>query len=297
MRIVLLAAAILVATADSGRLTGQERPSDPFRQSAQERLGAYNLALEGLEQAQLALRQFNEETWEPLNEQHQLAHNRGNDREKDRLIGEIQNETPRRTRLQGAVRAAEREWERAAQTLISHADSYLDQLNIDIRNSSLEDGSEDLLQQFEEWNAILTEVQIRLEESSPLMVEPLPEARALADDSPADLEAKARLLESRAASDSLLAVGLEEQITTERRRWQRQLAYEDMTIRNRHNETPVVGASDVTGAADSVAVDLTQTPAQRIENLENLRDEYIARVGQLLERARALRQEAERRRG
>ncbi len=294
MRLLLLAAAIMAATADVGRLTGQERPGDPLEESVRERLDAYNGALAGLERAQQDLRDFDDEIWEPLNEQFALARSSDNDREKDRLLGRIQHESPRRTELQSAETAAEREWELAAQSLISHVDSYLDDF---VQRTTRGDTSDDLQGQYDYWYSILTEVEARMEQHAPLELGPLPEVRALDDDTPADLEGKALVLTNRATADSLLLADLEDRIATERRRWQRQMAYEDMAIRNRQTETPVAATTGVTGAADSVAVDLTQTPEQRIESLESLREDYIARIEQLRERARTLRSEAERRRG
>ncbi len=294
MRILLLVAATLAATADAGRLASQERPVDPLEASVRERLDTYNRALERLEQAQADFRGFDAEIWEPLNAQYALALGRGDDRESDRFLGEIQHESQRRTELQSAETAAEREWERAAQSLISHVDSYLDDF---VQRTSRGDTSVDLQGQYEYWYNILTEVEARLEQHSPLELGPLPEVRALADDTPADLEGKALVLENRATVDSLLVADLEDRIATERRRWQRQLDYEDWSIRNRQTEPPVGATTGVAGSADSVAVDLTQTPQQRIESMQSLREEYIARIEQLRERARTLRLEAERRRG
>ena len=242
-----------------------------------------------------------DDNWNRLNDEY-LQQKESNPARANRILGEILSISPERTSVEGRVRTTQREWEDVGDSLIDALDNYLEILNNTIQGTPLGDtagGSSIAL--YRTWSARLEEIESQLAASQSLELEPMPEVVARDDDNAADLERKARLLENRAVRDSAVVVELEERIASLRRRLERDRSTEDLATRNRRfgdMTVPVEATTEGAGVnvADSAAVDLTQTPEQRIELMEAYRDEMIAFVEQLLERATELRAEAARRR-
>lgn len=261
--------------------------------------GVYNAAYLGYQHA-LATFESLDNTWDRLNDEY-LQQHESNPARAERALIEIQQLSPERTRAEGRVRSTLGEWQDAGDSLIDALDNYLEILNNAIRGTPVGDSAQESIALYNTWRARLEEIESQLARSRPVELEPMPEVVARDDDTAEDLERKATLVENRARRESAFVVVLEEKIASLRRRLERDRSTADMADRiRRFGEmtiplTPTTEGGGVT-VGDSAAVDLTQTPEQRIELLETFRDERIAFVEQLRERARELREEAARRR-
>lgn len=238
--------------------------------------------------------------WDMLIEQFHQQHEQ-NPARADRLLGEIQQLSADRTRAQSAVHAARRQWEDAGDSLVEALDNYLEILNTTIRGTPLGDSTRESITQYRTWNNRLQEVEAEIAPSLSLTLEPMPEVVARDDDSAADLDSKARIVENRARRDSATIVVVEDKIASLRKRQDRDRSTADLRSRiERFSDMTVPVETTTEGVGvnvpDSTEVGLKQTPEQRIQALETFRDEISARVHQLLERAGELREEAARRR-
>ena len=216
------------------------------------------------------------------------------------LLAEIQQLSEQRTAVANEVRAAEREWRDAGDALVSALDGYLDLLSLQIRRPPVGDSVNDLVDEFNRWSQRLEEVEAELGPRLPLELRPMPDVRALDTDTPVQLRNKARLLEEEARRVNNLLVDVQEEIDALRRRLERERSSADLQARRDRFEVNVVPVGTTVedpqvAVTDSTGVDLALTPAQRLERLETFRDEVEARRDQLLEQARELRDEAERR--
>lgn len=216
------------------------------------------------------------------------------------LLAEIQQLSEARTAVANEVRAAEREWRDAGDALVSALDGYLDLLSLQIRRPPVGDSVNDLVDEFNRWSQRLEDVEAELGPRLPLELRPMPDVRALDTDTPVQLRNKARLLEEEARRVNNLLVDVQEEIDALRRRLERERSSADLQARRDRFEVNVVPVGTTVedpqlAVTDSTGVDLALTPAQRLERLETFRDEVEARRDQLLEQARELRDEAERR--
>ena len=295
---LLLAATALAVTVQPVHLTAQEGGRSPL-ELVEQWYDVYDVAHLSY---QTALRIFQnlDGNWDRLNDEF-LQQLERNPARAERLLGEIQQLSAERTRAQSAVRAAQRQRQDAGDSLIEALDNYLEILNNIIQGTPLGDSIEDSVTRYNEWNRRLQEVEAELAPSLSLELEPMPEVRAGDDDTADELRRKADYLESRARRESATVQKVEEKIVSLKKRQERDRSTADVRARlARFGDMTVPVAATTEGAgvtvADSAAVDLTQTPEQRIELLETFRVEIIVRVDQLLERARELREEAARRR-
>lgn len=298
MRPCLLLAAALAMTVQPVRLAAQEGARSPLELIED----WYEVYLAAYHRYQATVGDFRivEGDWDRRNDEY-LQLRETNPARADRILGEIQQLSAEKTRAESGVRAAQREWQDAGDSLIQALDNYLEILNNAIQGTPLGDSIEELVRQYTMWDRRLEEVEAQLAPSLSLELEPMPAIVARDDDTAEDLELKAKSLENRARRDSALVLDVEDKIASLKKRQERERSTADLRARiARFGDmtVPVEAATGEAGVtvADSAAVDLTQTPEQRIEDLETFRDEMIARVDQLLERARELRQEAARRR-
>lgn len=261
--------------------------------------GVYNAAYLDY-QAALARFENLDNNWDRLNDEY-LQQHESNPARAERVLGEIQLLSHERTRVEGQVRSTLGEWQDVGDSFIEALDNYLEILNNAIRGTPVGDSAQESIALYNTWRARLEEIESQLGGSRTLELEPMPEVVARDDDTAEDLEGKATLVENRALRASAGVAVLETKIAALRRRLERDRSTADMADRiSRFGEmtiplTPTTEGGGVT-VGDSAAVDLTQTPEQRIELLETFRDETIAFVEQLLERATELRAEAARRR-
>ena len=298
MRACLLLAAVMAATLAPGRARAQEVGRSPL-ELVEYWDGVYEAAYHGYLFAAAEFQNL-DDNWNRLNDEY-LQQHESNPARAERILGEILSLSPERTMAEGRVRIALGEWQEVGDSFISALDDYLEILNNTIRGTPLGDSLDESISLYNTWHERLEEVESQLAPSLSLVLEPMPEVVARDDDTAEDLERKATLLENRALRDSAVVVELEDRIATLRRRLERDRSTADLSARIRRfgeMTVPVEATTEGVGVnvADSAAVDLTQTPEQRIELMEAYRDEMISFVEQLLERATELRAEAARRR-
>ncbi|MDE2782715.1 MAG: hypothetical protein OXK77_07145 [Gemmatimonadota bacterium] len=295
---LLLTAAAVAATLAPSRAGAQEVGRSPL-ELVEYWNGVYDAAYRRYEAAAAEFRVL-EENWNRLIDE-RLQQVESNPARAERILGEILSLSTERTIAQGQVRVETEEWEQVGDSFIGALDNYLEILNNTIRGTPLGDSLDESISLYNFWHERLEEVERQLAPNLLLVLEPMPEVVARDDDTAEDLERKATLLENRALRDSAGVVEIEEKIATDRRRLERDRSTADLSARIRRfgdMTIPVVptteGGPEIVG--DTTAADRTQTPEQRIELMEAYRDEMIARVELLLERARELRAEAARRR-
>ena len=242
------------------------------------------------------LRVLNSE-WDRLNSEYNQVRGRDEGRSQ-RLLAEIQQRHAERSQAIGAVRTAEGVWYDAGDAFLGALDSYLEILTSSIQQTPLGDSIDEMIARFDAWDARFKEVEAQLGPRISLAIEPMPEIRARDDDTAGDLRLKASLLEDRARRDAELREDIELEIAELERRQERdrsRAAFRARIERFGSEIVPIGAAPERVGGADSTAVDLTQTPEQRIERLRVLSDEIEVWREQLLEKAQELRDEAERR--
>ncbi len=302
MRPSLLLAAALAMTVQPVRLAAQEDAQSPLELVED----LYEAYLAAYRRYQMTAGDFRimEGEWDRLNNEY-LQLRGTNPAHADRILGEIQQLSADKTRAESGVRAKQREWQDAGDSLIEALDNYLEILDNAIQGTPLGDSIEESTRQYTiqyiMWNQRLEKVEAQLAPSLSLELEPMPEVVARDDDTAEDLELKAGSLENRARRDSALVLDVEDRIASLKKRQLRErntADFRDRIKRFGDMNIPVEAAAEEAGVnvADSSAVDLTQTPEQRIVDLETFQDEMIVRIDQLLERARELREEAARRR-
>ncbi len=241
-----------------------------------------------------------ERDWNRLNDEF-LQQRERNPASAERILGEIQQLSADRTRAQGTVRRAQQEWQDIGDSFIGAMDNYLEILNRLIQGTPLGDSALELNNRYRTWDERLKEVERDLAPNRSLELTPMPEVQAREDDTADELDRKADYLEGRARRDSAVVVDVDARIELLTKRQIRDRSTADLRARiARFGDFTVPveteGVAQDAGIADSAEVDLTLTPEQQIEQLQTFRDEILARVDQLLERARELRAEAERRR-
>lgn len=295
MRIpLLLAATALAATVAPLRLAAQENALAVVENWNQ----VYDAAYHNY-QGKLGDFQILDDDWVRLNDELEQVR-QTNPRRIRLLLPEIQQLSEERTVVLNEVRAAERAWRDAGGALVSALDGYLDLLSLQIRRPPVGDSVNDLVDEFNRWSQRLEEVEAELGPRLPLELRPMPDVRALDTDTPVQLRNKARLLEEEARRVNNLLVYVQEEIDALRRRLERERSSADLQARRDRFEVNVVPVGTTVedpqvAVTDSTGVDLALTPAQRLERLETFRDEVEARRDQLLEQARELRDEADRR--
>jgi len=295
MRIpLLLAATALAATVAPLRLAAQENALAVVENWNQ----VYDAAYHNYQGRDGDYRIVDAE-WVRLNDElEQVRQN--NPRRIRLLLAEIQQLSEERTAVANEVRAAERAWRDAGDALVSALDGYLDLLSLQIRRPPVGDSVNDLVDEFNRWSQRLEDVEAELGPRLPLELRPMPDVRALDTDTPVQLRNKARLLEEEARRVNNLLADVQEEIDALRRRLERERSSADLQARRDRFEVNVVPVGTTVedpqaAVTDSTGVDLALTPAQRLERLETFRDEVEARRDQLLEQARELRDEADRR--
>jgi len=295
MRIpLLLAATALAATVAPLRLAAQENALAVVENWNQ----VYDAAYHNYQGRDGDYRIVDAE-WVRLNDElEQVRQN--NPRRIRLLLAEIQQLSEERTAVANEVRAAERAWRDAGDALVSALDGYLDLLSLQIRRPPVGDSVNDLVDEFNRWSQRLEDVEAELGPRLPLELRPMPDVRALDTDTPVQLRNKARLLEEEARRVNNLLADVQEEIDALRRRLERERGSADLQARRDRFEVNVVPVGTTVedpqaAVTDSTGVDLALTPAQRLERLETFRDEVEARRDQLLEQARELRDEADRR--
>ena len=295
---LLLVAAAMAVTLAPVRAQAQEVGRSPL-ELVEYWSGAYDVAHLRYQTA-LATFQILDANWNRLNDE-RLQQLESNPARAERILGEILSLSPERTRVQGQLESTRREWQDVGDSFVDALDDYLEILSNTIRGTPLGDSLDESISLYNTWHEVLEQVESDLALNLTLELEPMPEVVARDDDTADDLERKATLLENRALRDSAVVVGLEDEIATLRRRLDRDRSTADLSARIRRfgdMTIPVVptteGGPEIVG--DTTAADLTLTPEQRIERMEEYRDERIARVEQLLARATELRAEAARRR-
>lgn len=291
---LLLAATALAATVAPLRLAAQENALAVVENWNQ----VYDAAYHNHE-GKLGDFQILDDEWVRLNDELEQVR-QTNPRRIRLLLAEIQQLSEERTVVFNEVRAAERAWRDAGSALVSALDGYLDLLSLQIRSPPVGDSVNDLVDEFNRWSQRLEEVETQLGPRLPLELRPMPDVRALDADTPVQLRNKARQLEEHARRVGNLLDYVEEEIDALTRRLERERSSADLRARRERFEVNLVPVGttleDPTVAVtDSTGVDLELTPAQRLERLETFRDEVEARRDQLLEQARELRDEAERR--
>ena len=234
--------------------------------------------------------------WDRLNEEYNRIRET-DERGSERLLAEIQQRHAERGRAISAVRAAERVWYDAGDAFVAALDNYLEILNESIQRAAMGDSMEGLIEQFDRWDLRLREVELQLGPRIPLEIAPMPEIRARDDDTGDDLRLKASLLEDRAQSDAELLEDIDQAIADLERRLERDRSRAAFRARIERfgSEVPIGADPARVGGADSTEVDLTQTPQQRIELFREFRDQVELWREQLLEIARELLEEADRR--
>ncbi len=291
---LLLAATALAATVAPLRLAAQENALAVVENWNQ----VYDAAYHNY-QGKLGDFQILDADWVRLNDELEQVR-QTNPRRIRLLLPEIQQLSEERTVVLNEVRAAERAWRDAGDALVSALDGYLDLLSLQIRRPPVGDSVNDLVDEFNRWSQRLEEVEAELGPRLPLELRPMPDVRALDSDTPVQLRNKARLLEEEARRVDNLLVDVQEEIDALGRRLERERSSADLQARRDRFEVNVVPVGTTVedpqaAVTDSTGVDLALTPAQRLERLETFRDEVEARRDQLLEQARELRDEAERR--
>ena len=256
----------------------------------------YQAAYDAYEAEVSRLRVLNSE-WDRLNTEYNQLRGRDEDRSRT-VLAEIQQRNEERSGAISAVRAAEREWYTAGDSFVNALDNYLEILSQTIQGTPLGDTVDDLVAQFDAWDERLREVEQQLGPRLPMEIEPMPEIRARDDDTAGDLRLKASLAEDRARRDAELIADIEQEIADLERRQERDRSRQAFRLRRERFESEIVpiGTDPArVGGADSTDVDLTQTPEQRIERLQGLRDQLVEWREELLEKALELRAEADRR--
>ncbi len=298
MRACLLLVAALAATLAPVRASAQEVGRSPLELVVYwDRVyeAAYHRS-----RAAAADFQSLDNNWNTLNDEY-LQQLESNPARAERILGEILSLSPERTRVQGQLESTRREWHDVGDSFVDALDNYLEILSNTIRGTPLGDSLDESISLYNRWHEVLEQVERDLALNLTLELEPMPEVVAREDDTAEDLERKATLLENRALRDSAVVVELEDRIATLRRRLDRDRSTAELSARIRRFGDMTIPVTPTTeGAAvtvgDSAAVGLTQTPEQRIEFMEEYRDERIARVDRLLQRASELLAEAARRR-
>ena len=293
-----VAAALAVSLAPSGALA-QEAGRSP-EELVQYWSDLYDAAFREYQDALLEFQPL-DSIWNALDEERkQLIESNGNPADIRRITGEMQSRSNARQRATGRRDRAKAQWENVADSFMDALDNYLTIL-ANAFGATAGAEQDELTNQYNRWLESLEQVERDLGPNLSLELGPLPDVVARDDDTPQDLERKARSLEDRARRDSAAVAGVEERIAALERRLARDRSTEGFSARIRRfgdMTIPLVpiteGGPEIVG--DSTAADLTQTPEQRIELLETLRDRMVARVEQLLARARELREEAARRR-
>lgn len=229
--------------------------------------------------------------WNRLLAQHAVASRAGNQDRVNELLAEFEQRSGPKNRAENAWRTGQEEWIAAGKALISAIDSYLDILWESMERSVGATDDEFMYTgQFEELEEKLRAVEEELPEE-PLELEPMPEVTIRSEDTPREIEFKARLIENRVAFYENLLDELDRDIATLTKRQRREQSRRDSRrARDRFGEgTAPIGDQRLIRTDAAAAA---REPIEvRIEAKQALREEVEKRMEELKQKARDFRQQ------
>lgn len=230
--------------------------------------------------------------WNRLLAAHAAASRAGDQDRVNELLAEFETRSGPKNRAENAWRTQQEAWIAAGKAVISAIDGYLDILWDSMERSVGATDDEFLYTDFEVWEQRLQVVEAELPEE-PLELEPMPEVRIRQEDSPREIEFKARLIENRVAFYENLLEELDRDIASLTKRQRREQSRRDSRrARDRFGDgTAPIG--DQRLIRNDGAANAARDPIEvRIEEKKALREEVEKRMEELKQKAEVFRQRA-----
>lgn len=247
---------------------------------------AYDEAKKRYELATLEVERLRK-AWNQSLEEHTAAKRAGDEDRARELLAELQERSPEKNRAENAWRTKQEDWIAAGKALVGAVDARLDLLWHLMERSV---GATEYDGRYGDLVELLEEVEAELPEE-PLELEPMPEVTIRREDTPREIEFKARVIENRVAFYEELRKQLDRDIESLTNRQRREHNRRDSRrARNRFGDDAAPTGDQRYNPVDAVA---TREPIEvRIDEKKALRGEVVNRMEELKRKARLFRQEA-----
>lgn len=247
---------------------------------------AYDEAKKRYELATLEVERLRK-AWNQLLEEHTAARRAGDEDRARELLAEFQERSPEKNRAENAWRTKQEDWIAAGEALVGAVDAHLNLLWPLMERSV---GATEYDGRYGDLVELLEKVEGELPEE-PLELEPMPEVTIRSEDTPREIEFKARVLENRVAFYEELRKQLDRDIESLTNRQRREHNRRDSRrARNRFGDDAAPTGDHRYNPVDAVA---TREPIEvRIEEKKALRGEVVNRMEELKRKAQLFRQEA-----
>lgn len=286
----LLGALLLLATAAPAGVAGQVTGVSPHENVVLKEAAYVEAKLKYEVATREATRLRNE--WNRLLAAHAAASRADEQDRVNQLLAEFEARSGPKNRAENAWRTEQEAWIAAGKAVISAIDAYLDILWESMERSVGATDDDILYTDFEAWEERLQEVEAELPEE-PLELEPMPEVRIRQEDTPREIEFKARLIENRVAFYENLLDELVHDIASLTKRQHREQSRRDSRrARERFgDDTAPIGDQRLI-RTDGAASAAREPIEVRIEEKRALREEVEKRMAELKQKAEVFRQRA-----